>query len=235
VLTLLSLCYAATDFVITADELKSVVREHTLRQAGTAPEHVTLSFVDIPEQVVLTAPVTNMVVRQGVSGLFHGLSLVHIEVFSDDQVIKRIPVTLRARILKPVLVASERIDRHAALTASMVHTEYIDATALRGAPVSGIEEVVGRPAARLIAPGQPLVTSMIEWPPVVRRGDRITLRASSGSVTVTAAALALSDARAGETVFFRNMDSGKEVSARVVEAGLAVVRTSGGVLYENRR
>lgn len=54
---------------------------------------------------------------------------------------------------------------------------------------------------------------------VVRRGERVSLIARVGAVVATVDALALRDGAAGEVIRVRNLQNGKELSARVIGAG----------------
>lgn len=56
-------------------------------------------------------------------------------------------------------------------------------------------------------------------PPVIRRGDRVTLSARVGAVVASVEAESLQDGRVGDTVRVKNLQSGKVQPARVVSAG----------------
>jgi flagella basal body P-ring formation protein FlgA len=227
-LTVAGVGYAATDFIVSADALKAVVTDYVSGLSDADPEDVSLTFIDLPEYVMVSEPVDTLLVVPGASGLFRGTALLYVGVYSRGVLVRKIPVTVRARILKPVLVSNEMIDRHTAIRPSQVHTERVDATALSGTPLTSVETLAGLRTTRVIAAGHVLLESMVERPPVVRRGDRVAIRVTVGMVTAAAPGQARADGRPGEVIPVKNVESGKELYARVQDAATVVIDTPGG-------
>jgi flagella basal body P-ring formation protein FlgA len=60
-------------------------------------------------------------------------------------------------------------------------------------------------------------------PPIVRRGDVVTLRVRYGQMTVTTRGVARTEGAKGDVVAVANADTQRVVSGRVTEAGLVDV------------
>lgn len=84
------------------------------------------------------------------------------------------------------------------------------------------EQVLGRKLRRRLKAGQPLRDDWLERPLLVRRGDRLLLRARARGVVVEVAARALASARVGDRLPVENLQSGKRVVGRL-QAGPVVV------------
>ena len=64
-----------------------------------------------------------------------------------------------------------------------------------------------------------LTASVVEFPILVRRGDRISIRSHSGGISVRANAEALDNGRYGERIRVRNLQSAKVIEVTVTAAG----------------
>ncbi len=76
---------------------------------------------------------------------------------------------------------------------------------------------------RSIRLGDPLQRNQIEFPPVVKRGERVVIQAVGRGLTLTAAGEARQDGRSGESIRVMNSGSRKEVVCRVIAPGLVKV------------
>jgi flagella basal body P-ring formation protein FlgA len=60
---------------------------------------------------------------------------------------------------------------------------------------------------------------MVEWPPMVQKGDRVIIKAENKLIKITALGKVLEDGRAGDQVKVMNISSGKEIWATVIGPG----------------
>lgn len=85
-----------------------------------------------------------------------------------------------------------------------------------------LEDVLGQRVRRPLAADRPVPLDSLEAPPVVRRGEMVTVLAGSPGFEVRSSGVALADARIGDTLRIRH-----PVSLRVIQAradGRGVVR-----------
>lgn len=128
-------------------------------------------------------------------------------------------VPVRVRTWHRVLVTARPVPRSAILTPADLRTEPREVADLDRGYLSRPEEAVGKHASRALASGTVLTPSMLTLPPLVRRGDRVTVLAGSGPLEVRLTAEALADGRAGETVRVRNPLTRKVIYGIVSAAG----------------
>lgn len=86
-------------------------------------------------------------------------------------------------------------------------------------PMSDIDEATGQAPLRPLRPGQVLQKRLLSAPVLVKRGEVVLIEARSGPVQVTASGEALEPGKRGDVVRVRNVNTGKIIRARVVEAG----------------
>ena len=84
--------------------------------------------------------------------------------------------------------------------------------------------LVGKRAKTNIGIGRVIYKSMVEIPPVIKRGQRVLIVAESDTLKVTAPGVAKEDGRIGELIKVQNLLSKKVVIGKVVDAQTVKVR-----------
>ena len=223
ILAISSLGFAVDKIVVTPDALKEAATRYIVNQTNADPDQVTLTFLNMPNKVFVSQAVEEIKVIPGTRGLFRGSSILYIGLYAENELLKKVPITIRARILKPVLVAAQMIDRHTSLNSSMVDIEMIDITKLSGVPMHSMSEIAGLQTTRIVGAGRVLLDSMVEKPPAVMRGDRVIISVTIGAVTASTPGEVKADGRIGEHIRVRNLVSGQEVYARVLDTQTVII------------
>ncbi|MCD6272106.1 MAG: flagellar basal body P-ring formation protein FlgA, partial [Deltaproteobacteria bacterium] len=76
----------------------------------------------------------------------------------------------------------------------------------------------GRRTRRSIDPATVLRTDLVELPPIVKRGDIVTIVAEAGGMRITALGKIKKKGHKGERLKVINLNSKKEIYARVVDS-----------------
>jgi flagella basal body P-ring formation protein FlgA len=83
--------------------------------------------------------------------------------------------------------------------------------------------VIGKRTKRAIDPNLPLKLNFLEVPPLVRRGDLVTIVAESDTLKITTQGIVSENGCKGEMVRVINTNSRKDVYARVVDSRTVAV------------
>jgi flagella basal body P-ring formation protein FlgA len=115
--------------------------------------------------------------------------------------------------------ASRAIARDEAVSASDIDivTGELPAMTLRRLPAPG--EVVGLKARRAIAAGEALTSAVLQVPPSVKSGDKVTVRVAIGNVEVTGSAIASGTGNDGEIIRILQPNTRRLVKARIIGPG----------------
>lgn len=140
-----------------------------------------------------------------------------VRFFVKNQVERKIWVTATISVESPVVIAKQAINRRQVITEDMLDVVAADLAKLPSNAMTDIEEVVGKRALRVINPSEVLRTDLIELPPLVKRNDIVTILAETGVLRVTAKGEVKENGRRGDRIRVMNLDSKKEVFARVVD------------------
>lgn len=121
-------------------------------------------------------------------------------VFSGDRLVRSVPIPMRLRVVAPALRTARRIERGEPIALDAVRAVEEEIAPPWSGVVTDLLDLEGRVARRPLAAGEILRRDLVDLPPVVRRGDRITVVVESTTVRILAAAVARADGRLGETI-----------------------------------
>ena len=85
--------------------------------------------------------------------------------------------------------------------------------------MTNVKDVIGKSAVRPLQTNNPIRLGMIKKPYAVRKGDRVSIEARHGGLSIQVVGLAKSNGELGQTTTVANVDSGKELRAKIVGPG----------------
>lgn len=117
-----------------------------------------------------------------------------------------------------VVVAKNYLPKHQLIKESDVHLVYRNITKYPIDVLTEINEVLGKRASLHINSWEVLRKSMVEMPPLVKKGDYVTLLAENEGFRITALGEVKEEGRQGEIVKVLNISSKKEIFGRVLDS-----------------
>lgn len=140
----------------------------------------------------------------------------------DNRVVKNISVRGSIEALADVVVAAGPLRRGEILRPGQLSTALMDISSLNN---PGMEpgDLIGKKLTRTLRAGSPVLLSMVEELPMVRRGERVKIVINSGQMHLTATGLARSDGALNQMIRVQNINSQKFIYARVAAPGLVEV------------
>lgn len=123
----------------------------------------------------------------------------------------------RVEIYADVVVARNSLRKHRVVEEEDIQVVNKNITPLPGDIVTDLQEVLGKRMTLSVNGQEVLRKSMVEIPPLVKKGDRVTLLAENPSFRITSAGEAREDGRKGDRIRVVNISSKKEVSGRVLD------------------
>ena len=132
-------------------------------------------------------------------------------------------VPARIAVHRPVVVMAVGRPRGATLSAADLALEPRDLATLAGGYLTDPAELVGQSLRRAVQARAVLLPSHAEAPALVRRGERVTLQASAGTISVQVEGEALAAGALGERVRVRNLATRRVVEGTVGGAGIVLM------------
>ncbi len=132
---------------------------------------------------------------------------------------KRILAMANISVLTEVVVARKSLRRHGRIEEDDIELREKDLSRTRSKVITDPDEVLGKRAKRSIAAGTILRQDLIEYPPLVKRGDIVLVVAESAGLRITALGVVdQREGRRGEKIRVENLDSKKNIYARVLDS-----------------
>ena len=85
--------------------------------------------------------------------------------------------------------------------------------------ITDVKDVIGKSAARPLQTNNPIRLGMVRKPYAVRKGDRVSIEARHGGLSIQVVGVTKASGEIGQSVTVANVDSGKELRAKVVGPG----------------
>ena len=89
--------------------------------------------------------------------------------------------------------------------------------------VTDRDEVIGKSAARPLPPDTPLRPTFVKLPLIVKKGDRVLIEARRGGLSIQTYGITKASGQVGQTIMVANLDSGRELRAKVIAPSLVQV------------
>jgi flagella basal body P-ring formation protein FlgA len=128
-----------------------------------------------------------------------------------------VPVRVHAWV--EAMVAAANLPANRTLGPSDLTRGKVDIFASSGGVITDEKDAAGKILRAGLFVGAPVLSSMLEMPIAVRRGQRVILTASDQTIVVKTAAIAMEDGRVGDNIPVQNPDSQKTVNATVTRDG----------------
>lgn len=179
---------------------------------------MTIEDPAAPKALVLPAgSAANLEMRGEVSaGQVAGLVPVAVEVWSDGKRQARRLLSFRVNARGDVAVTRRALMPGEVLTAEDLEVAERDLSSVPAGAARDRDELVGLRVTRPIGAGAMVRRDAVAMPALVKRGGQVVLIARVGSVEARAVAQAKSDGARGEVVTVVNLESNRQVRARVM-------------------
>jgi len=122
-----------------------------------------------------------------------------------------------------VLVVKQNLPRGSILQASDIETRRLDISRLSNGYFTDKREILGKLLKRSLRRGDILTNGMLEVRKLVKRGEIVTIMASSNTLAIRVKGQALMDGRKGDVIRVKNHSSKREIQAIVVATGIVKV------------
>ncbi len=140
----------------------------------------------------------------------------------DGRAVKNIAVSATLEALTEVATTTSDLRRGTILHEENIEMAERDLNRLR-APCHDVEELLGQRLKRSLRKGDVLERSAIAFPPMIKRGEIVTITVQKGALTVTAKGMAQQNGSAGDLIRVRNINSQKDLICKVTGPVAVVV------------
>ncbi len=208
---------------VSAAELERLAVDHVLSHLPYPRHDVTIVNVSAGGDLILPRGRLHFDIRPVAEADYIGNVPLAVEAFVDGKPAQRTMVTVTSEVLAPVVMSRRPLARHQVIKAEDVVVGRMD---LARAPTGGFSDpaqVVGQRASRMISAQTVVTGQMIENPPLVQRGDSVTILAENHGMRVTTMGKARQKGSRGDRIAVVNLDSQRTIYAQVVDERIVAV------------
>lgn len=204
--------------IISAVDLEMMVRAYIAANPPFSGADMTITSVRIPGDVLLPTGDVHHKIQYLPQRRASGTLPLNIFFSMDGTPIKRLMVTVHMMLMKDVPVTRRPIARYQLIQAEDLMMQTMDVTDLPANAVFAFEDIKGQRARRNIGPRTVLRKDQLEFPPAVKKGDRVLIVAESGGLRITTTGEVKTQGKVGDRIKVENLDSNKTLYARVIDA-----------------
>ena len=218
--------YSAVDksgeVTIDQEEMTQVLSDYLNAESRQFPQ-VELRFkaVSLPDPFVVPQGRINHQIIPANPGVI-GSRRMTLLTRVDGDIVSNQSIRVDLEAMAEVMVAKASMRRGTILTNDDVETLYTDISKV-DEPIFADDQISGKQLKRSVRLGEPLEQNEVEFPPVIKRGEKVVINASSHGLQLTAAGKARDDGRPGEMIRVINSSSRKEVVCKVIAPGVVRV------------
>ncbi len=208
--------------LIDKSEMRQILDDYLAEQSQLLP-HVDLRFKMLALPKPYRVPAGRIVhqvipAKPGVIGSHRFTLMTRV----DGRVVSNQSVRVEIEALADIAVATSSLRRGSVLDDEDVELRYQDISRLK-APIFSLDHLVGKRLKRSVRLGDPLNRELVEFPPLIKRGEKVVIQARRKGFLLTATGFAREDGAAGGAIRVTNSTSHKEIVCQVVAPGLVKV------------
>jgi len=208
---------------ISPDKIKMLISDYILKNIFTGRDDAGIKDIRVAEGLRLPdGRITYKVIPPRNRDMMGKIPFsVNFDV--NGKFHKRVWATATIEVLAKVVVTRKPLGRHKPITEDDIELQKMDLAGLPSGVITDPEAVLGKRTRRAIGAKTVLRANLIEFPPLVKRGDVVVIIAESNGLKITALGQVKKRGRLGERIPVINFDSKKIFYARVLNSNTVKV------------
>jgi flagella basal body P-ring formation protein FlgA len=152
-----------------------------------------------------------------------GRRLFHVTVMADGKAWTTVDALADVAAMVDVVVPNRYLKSEELIDAGDLTTQRIKVYDLNHPYLTDREDAVGKSAARPLQADTPLRPTFLKTPLTIKKGDRVLIEAKRGGLSIQTSGVTRSSGHIGQSIMVANLDSGRELRAKIVAPGLVQV------------
>ena len=203
---------------IEREKLKTLVSEYLSKNLPTDGDNVNIKDIRVAAAVRLpTGRITYKIIPPRNRALV-GKIPISIDFEVNGKLRKRVWVTATVEVFADVLVTTKPLGRYKPITEDDIEIQKLNLADLPSNVITNPDAVLGKRTKRALGARTVLRANLVEFPPLVNRGDVVVIIAESGGLKVTALGQVKKKGGLGDRIPVINFDSKKILYARVLDS-----------------
>lgn len=208
---------------ISPDLIRKAIQKHLESEWGGKVKTVHVTVLDPADPVLISGGTVELQVINSPAGESLGRRMFRVEAVANGKPRKTIQVVADIGAMIDAVVATRSLKTDELIDAGDLKTVEMRIYQMNHSFITDQGEVIGKSAARPLPPDTPLRPAFVKLPLVIKKGDRVLIEARRGGLSIRVYGVTKSNGQLGQTVMVTNLDSGRELRAKVVAPNLVQV------------
>lgn len=203
--------------------IKEAIQKYLEREWGYRVKAVQVTLLAPSDPIRMPPGVVELHVVPSPSEEGLGRRVFRVAVATDGKPWKTIEAFTDVAAMIDVVVPNRYLRSEEPVDAEDLTVARIRIHDLKHPFVIDQEEVIGKITARPLQADTPLRPAYLKMPLMIKKGDRVMIEARKGGLSIQTSGVTKSSGQVGQTIMVTNLDSGRELRAKIVAPGLVQV------------
>lgn len=209
--------------VMSREKLKTLVADYITQNLLIDLPDARVKDIRVAEEIELPDGRITYTVKPTRNADAMGIIQFNINFDVNGKFFKRVWAAATVEVFSDVVVTKKPIGRYKTITEDDIEVQKMDLANLPSDVITDPDAVLGKRTKRAVGAQTALRPNLVEFPPLVKRGDVVVIIAETEGLKVTALGEVRKKGRIGERIPVTNYDSKKIIYARVVDANTVKV------------
>ncbi|MBX3304487.1 MAG: flagellar basal body P-ring formation protein FlgA [Nitrospira sp.] len=208
---------------LNAELLQGAIRRYLEQAWSQKVKMITVAVLDPAEPISVPSGIIEFQVLSASSDEGLGRRIFPVSVAVSGKAWKTIQVLADVSAMIDAIVPTRLLKTEEVIDGVDLKTTRLRIHQWNHPFVTDRDEVIGKSAARPLPPDTPLRQTFVKLPLIVKKGDRVMIEARRGGLSIQTYGITKSSGQVGQTIMVANLDSGRELRAKVVAPSLVQV------------
>jgi flagellar basal body P-ring formation protein FlgA len=209
--------------IMSREKIKTLVSDYITQNLLAGLPDAKVKDIRVAEEIELPDGGVTYTVKPTRNAAAMGKIQFTIDFDVNGKFFKRAWASAIVAVISDVVVTKKPLGRYKPITEDDIEVHKMDLADLPSDVIRDPDAVLGKRTKRAIGAQTVLRPNLVEFPPLVKRGDVVVIVAESDGLKVTALGEVRKKGRIGERIPVINFDSKKILYAQVVDANTVKV------------
>jgi len=208
-----------TGVLLKGEEVAQTFQQYVRQHNPYPPDNLRIEVFPLEEPVILPDSKVSLEALPPKNGRVLGDVSLEMVLLHQGQPLKRIKVSGKVRLERPVVCASRPLKAQETLAAGDLQVIRREVTGLNTSEFfTSLDQVVGRILARSVGPQEIITSRHLSNQPVIKRGQEVTVVFDQDGLEISTKGVAKEEGYLGKAIRLVNPKSKKEFQGQVVNA-----------------
>jgi len=208
---------------VTPDQIRKAIQKHLEGEWGRKVKAVHVTVLEPADPMMIPGGAVELHIIPSPMEEGLGRRVFQVEATANGKPRKTIQVVADIAVMIDAVVSTRFLKTDELIEMGDLKTVEMRVHQMKHPFITDQDEVIGKSASRPLPPDIPLRPTFVKLPVVIKKGDRVLIEARRGGLSIRAYGVTKSNGQLGQTVMVSNLDSGRELRAKVVAPNLVEV------------